>query len=65
MTILVMMKQKEELESLGPIQGPQETQMEIRSRQLRASLKRMEGKPKVDAAALWKGTADQLSSDYN
>lgn len=63
--MLSMMKAKRVLESLGPVQGPQETQMEIEARQLRAVLEKWTPEEREAAAFSWKGTANSLSRDYN
>lgn len=64
MSMFDVMREKKALEALGPIQGPQETQMERESRELRTSMNNPQlTQEEVDA--LWKGTADTLPRDYN
>ena len=65
MDMFEVMRQKKALDALGPIQGPQETQMERESRELRSSMMNSQKMTQEEIDATWKGTADNLPSDYN
>ena len=65
MNMFDVMREKKALDALGPIQGPQETQMERESRELRTSMMNNPQLTQEEADALWKGTADSLPRDYN
>lgn len=63
--MLDRMKAKKVLDSLGPVQGPQETQMERESRELRASMAKAKPMTQAEVDKIWRGTADFLPRDYN
>ncbi|HSG61621.1 MAG TPA: hypothetical protein VLA24_09330 [Pseudomonadales bacterium] len=65
MDMFGVMREKKALEALGPIQGPQETQMERESRELRTSMKENAPLTQEEVDALWRGAADSLPRDYN
>ena len=65
MNMFDVMREKKALDALGPIQGPQETQMERESRELRTSMMNNPQLTQEEVDALWKGTADSLPRDYN
>ena len=65
MNMFDVMREKKALDALGPIQGPQETQMERESRELRTSMMNNPQLTQEEFDALWKGTADSLPRDYN
>lgn len=65
MNMFDVMRAKKDLDALGPIQGPQETQMERESRELQTSMMNNPQLTQEEFDALWRGTANTLPRDYN